>query len=182
MICRRKLLALPLLGVLALLAGLAVPAAGQADNKKPNPQPPAPNKGKGRPGQGGKVQFEEAKALRQAFLQLAAANHDYDGHRVKAMGAIKQALGMLDGFVLKHGNRQLQEATRGGQAAIAQAEQAAGLSRPLNEPQAVSDAALRRAAAILGQVRPILVQRNQRNVLGQVDTARREIRIALGIR
>jgi hypothetical protein len=68
-----------LLGVAALLAGLALPAGGEAQNK-PQPSakkagtPPAPKPGS--PVALAHQRLEDANAIRQAFGLLAVANHD----------------------------------------------------------------------------------------------------------
>jgi hypothetical protein len=98
------------------------------------------------------------------------------------MQAVKAALFDLDEFVLKHGAADLKAATRHGRAAVAQAEEAAAKAPGVHEPQAASDAQLRQAGQILGQARSTLVANNQRQVVGHVDKAIREIVDALKAR
>jgi hypothetical protein len=180
MIVRRKLLSLLLLGAPALLAGLTFPAPGQAHHK-PKPRPPAPKPAPPGPAAVAPTRFEQAQALRQAFVALAGANHDYNGHRVKAMHAVKHAVKMLDDHVMRHGTAPLQAATQQGQAAVAAAEKAAKATRMVHEPQPASDAALGQAGQVLQQVRPALVANKQHRILKQVDAASRHINIALKI-
>jgi hypothetical protein len=59
---------------------------------------------------------------------------------------------------------------------------AAKAAKPVHEPQPASDAALRGAAGTLMEVRKILAEHKQPKVLGHVDTAIKEISIALKIR
>jgi hypothetical protein len=184
MVSRRKLLSLPLLGVLAMLVGLALPAESQAQDKpKPPPPPKRPqNKPKPPPAVPGALQFQEANALRTAFIKLAAGNHDYNGHRWKAMHAVKAALVPLDNFVLKHGAAGLKVQTRDGQTAVASAEAAAKKAPTVREPQPASDALLGQAGKLLLQIRPTLVANKQPIVLKHVDTAIQEIKVALKVR
>jgi hypothetical protein len=129
------------------------------------------------------LRFQEAQSLRQAYLTLASGNHDYNGHRAKAMTAVRSALEILDGVVLKNGATQQKAATTQGQAAVGKAEAAAKLTPTLHEDQASSDKLLQQAAQTLTQVRATMVTNKQRpKVLGYVDTALSEISTALKIR
>jgi hypothetical protein len=127
------------------------------------------------------VQFHQADTLRKAFLELAGAKHDYDGHRVKAMYAVKAALGPLDEHVLKHGTPEMKLKTKEGQAAVAAAEKADRDTPKIKERQQVSDNLLLRARMRLLEVRPHLGRTKQNNVLPHMDTAVREIHVALKI-
>ncbi len=46
----------------------------------------------------------QAEALRQAFILLAWANHDYDGYRHKAMNQVQAAVHLLDADIMKNGD------------------------------------------------------------------------------
>jgi hypothetical protein len=175
MILRLKVLPL-LVGVAGLLAGLTFPAAGQARPKPKSPPAPKP----ARPGAGAAAQLrlEQAQALRQAFLALAGANHNYNGHRVKAMGHLKQALAILDGHVLRHGTAAQKAATRRGRAAVAAAEKAASTAPMVHMPQRVSNTALLQAGQGLLQVRPSLVVNKQHDVHTWVNRAIHHINMA----
>jgi hypothetical protein len=94
------------------------------------------------------------------LVALAAGNHDYDGHRWKAMHAVKAALVLLDNFVLKHDAAELKAATRHGRDAVAQAEEAAKRTPKVHEPQPASDALLGQAAQLLGEVAPLWSRTN----------------------
>jgi hypothetical protein len=176
---RRKLVWWPLLSVAALVVSLAFPVLSQADNK---PKPPAPKKGQANPAASTTLRFEQAQALRKAFIALAGANHDYNGHRVKAMRAVLDAVHLLDDHVMKHGTAQQQAATKKENAAVAQAEAAAKLAPMLREPQPASDLQLRQAGKLLVEVQASLAEHKQKPALGHVDTAIKEIGIALNVR
>ena len=120
--------------------------------------------------------------MRKAYTLLAAGNHDYDGHRVKAMGAVKDAVRILDDSIMKHGSTKLKAATTKEKAVIAQVDAVVKKSPALHEPQAASDTQLAKAAEVLAELRPTLVKNKQQNVLGHVDKAIKEIKIALKIR
>ena len=93
-----------------------------------------------------------ADTLRQAYGILSVADHDYKGHRVKAMKQIEAAAKLL-GVDLKGD----------------------GKSR---EPQGTSDEQLRAAQALLQQARAGLSGKAQKHV----DEAINQISIALKIR
>lgn len=124
MVTRRKLVWWPLFSVAALAVSLTCTAVSQAGKK---PKPP-PKKAPANPG-AATLQFNEAQALRKAFIVLAGGNHDYAGHRVKAMASVKNALNILDGHVMTHGTKAQQTATKKEQAVAAAAE-AAGNRTP----------------------------------------------------
>jgi hypothetical protein len=179
MLSRRLVLSLPLIAVLTGPASLPSAAAGPTDEKKAKAPPQA---GKPAPGQQEQVLVEEADVLRQAYIALASANHDYDGHRAKAMAAVKRGVKILGKAVDKHGTPAQKEAVEADEAAILQAEQAARQMQMLHEPQPASDRALRQGRQLLTQVRPTLVHHKQKGVLGDVDAAIQEVRIALKMR
>jgi hypothetical protein len=169
MFCLRKRLPALVLGVPALFAVLNVAAEARAQNSAAVARVT--------------LRFQEAQSLRQAYLTLASGNHDYDGHRAKAMTAVKSALKILDGVVLKKGTAQQKAATAQGQAAVAKADAAAKQTPTLHEDQASSDKLLQQAAQTLTQVRAAMVTNKQSpKVLGYVETALSEIATALKIR
>jgi hypothetical protein len=128
------------------------------------------------------VKFKEADALRQAYIALAGANHDYNGHRAKAMNHLQSAVKLLDQAVAKNGSAKAKGASAYEDAVTAAAKRAANGTQTIHEQQAVSDAQLNKAAQMLATVRPAVVQLKQKNVLGHVDNAIKEIGIALKIR
>ena len=167
-----------LLGVSALVASLVLPGVGHADNKKA----PPPKKGPAGPPAGATLPFEEAETLRKVFLLLAGANHDYNGHRVKAMHAVKEAINHLDGQVMKHGTASQKAATRSQNAGVAQAAEAARRAPTVHERQPASDAQLRQASQLLGEVRTTMAGHKQQLVVGLVGTALKQIGSALKVR
>jgi hypothetical protein len=183
MFSAHRLVKLFLLPLAILVAGLTFPGNSHAQAKpKGEPPPhkkdgPAPNKDKG-----AELKLEEAEALRKAYIAMAGGNHDYDGHRAKAMHAVREAVKILDGQVMEHGNAAQKAATKQGDAAVALADKAAKTMKMFHEPQPASDAALRGAAGTLLEVRKVLAEHKQPKVLGHVDTAIKEINIALKIR
>lgn len=157
----------------ALVACLALPAPSQARN------PPG---GKQKPRVGDPVRFQEAEALRRAFVALAGANHDYDGHRWKAMGATKESFHVLHEAIRKNGTPQQRAGADVLRAEIDAAEQAARQRGPVHEKQSVSDAAMKQGMQMLGQVRASMAAHKHFGALEHVDRALRQIGIALKIR
>jgi hypothetical protein len=175
MVIDRKLLSW-LLSMPALLAGLVFAAEGRAAGK---PKPPAKH---GPAKSAVQIHFEEAQALREAFLVLAGANHDYNGHRVHAMGAVKAAIKILDDAIEAHGSAKMKTAAAAGRAATTRAEQAARQTRTVHEVQRASDAQLLKAGEMLAQVRAVAAQNHQKRVLSHVDNAIREVKMGLRTR
>ncbi len=128
------------------------------------------------------VKFKEAEALREAYVLLAGANHDYDGHRVKAMGHIKSAVKILDQSVAKNGTAKSKAVSAYEDAVAAAAKRATKQTPTVHELQAVSDAQLKKVAVALAELRPTIVQHKQKNVLTHTDNAIKELDIALKIR
>jgi hypothetical protein len=93
-----------------------------------------------------------AGLLNQASGELAAANHDYKGHRAGAMRHVEEAARMLG--VNLHGDGRIRE------------------------NQVVSDAHLRNAQALLNEAGSGLAGKSLRHVVA----AERQISIALSIR
>jgi hypothetical protein len=90
--------------------------------------------------------------LDDAYATLAQANHDYKGHRARAMKQIEAALHELGTGVSGHGHGR--------------------------EPQGTSDAQLRAAETLLEQAVPTLSGRS----LKHVNNAINQINVALSIR
>jgi hypothetical protein len=128
------------------------------------------------------LKFKEAEALREIYIVLAGANHDYDGHRAKAMGQIQSAVKLLDKAVAKNGSVNAKTASAYEDAVAGAAKLAAKGAATVHELQSVSDARLKKALLGLAEVRPTPVQLKQKNVLNHVDTAIKELNIALKIR
>src|SRR4051794_31880205 len=94
-----------------LLAGLAFTAESQAQQGKK----------KGDQAQKQQMNLNEAEVLREAYLLLAAANHDYKGHRAKAMEHVHAAYQRLDHKVLRKGTDRQKAVTEIEDTATARA-------------------------------------------------------------
>lgn len=101
---------------------------------------------------GGNAQAAPVDLLRQAYVSLGQADHDYKGHRRAAMKQVEAAARLLGANL-------------------------AGEARN-REPQGVSDDQLRAAEGLLEQAAPSLSGRPLKHVLA----AERQINIALSIR
>ena len=98
----------------------------------------------------------EAGMLQNAYLILATGNHDYQGHRVKAMHQIEAAAKLL-GMNLSGDAKDKQ-------------------------PQPLSDAKLREAQGLLQSVLASSEVQNQKRVTKHINHAINQINIALSIR
>lgn len=98
----------------------------------------------------------QVQQLQQAYHILEVADHDYKGHRKKAMGHIERACKELG--VKPHGD---------------------GKGR---EPQGTSDAQLREAQSMLQQARATASANNLKQVVKHIDNALEEINTALKIK
>ena len=98
------------------------------------------------------------------------------------MQAAKAAVKILDGQVMTKGSGQARSSTQAQDAAMAQQNRVENSSATVHEAQAISDSQLGQAGQILAQVRSSVAQRKQKRVLGHVDTAIKEIQIALSIK
>jgi hypothetical protein len=98
----------------------------------------------------------ELEMLRAAYKTLAHADHDYQGHRVKAMHAIEAACDKLGTDIRGDGKAK--------------------------ETQPTSDNQLKDALAMLQQARTSAADSNQDAVVHHLDVAIKELGIALSIR
>ena len=98
----------------------------------------------------------EAGMLQNAYDILATGDHDYKGHRAKAMHAVKVAAGLL-GMTLKGDDKDRQ-------------------------PQPLSDAKLREAQGLLQNVLGNAEVMNQKRVVKHLTEAINQINIALSIK
>src|SRR5262245_22794150 len=81
-------------GLGALLACLLLAGDGQSE-----PQGKKGGKSKVDP----QVKLTEAEVLKEAYILMAMANHNYGGHRGRAMKQTEEAITMLDKSILKTG-------------------------------------------------------------------------------
>jgi len=98
----------------------------------------------------------EAGMLRRAYSILASGDHDYNGHRVKAMHHIERAASLL-GFTLRGDDRDRQ-------------------------PQPLSDDKLREAQGLLQNVLGAAEVKSQKKITKQISDAISEINEALTVR
>ncbi len=98
----------------------------------------------------------EAGMLQSAYLILATGDHDYQGHRVRAMHQIEAAAKLL-GMNLSGDAKDRQ-------------------------PQPLSDAKLREAQGLLQNVLGAAEVKNQKRVTKHINNAINQINIALSIR
>lgn len=124
----------------------------------------------------------EAEQLRNAWIYLAMANHDYDGQRVKAMHQIHDAVRLLDSSLSKttsSGDHVLAEKEEVNAARVKFLEKHGS---KVKEPQAISDMQLREAATILAGVQGALEKSNQKKALHHVREAEKHLKTALKVR
>ena len=98
----------------------------------------------------------EAGMLRRAYRILATGDHDYKGHRVKAMEAVKSAADLL-GLDLRGDDKD-------------------------RAPQPLSDARLREAQGLIEQVLGAAEVKDQKRIVKHLKTAINQINIALSIK
>jgi hypothetical protein len=95
----------------------------------------------------------EISLLQNAYVLLSTANHDYDGHRIKAMKSVHAAATLLRVSLQGEGRGQ--------------------------EQQGTSDTQLRQAQKMLEQVRTAAAGRKQRRLVKHLDTAIQHLSTAL---
>jgi hypothetical protein len=128
------------------------------------------------------MNLREGALLKEAYIYLAMANHNYDGHRAKAMNHVQEAAKILDAKILKNGTDGQKVLALQQDVKAYEAKFLAKLSPKEREPQALSDAQMAQGLRLLHEVKPILVKRKQTRVLNQVDTAIAEVAKGLASR
>jgi len=128
------------------------------------------------------VKVKEAAVLKKAYILLAMGDHTYDGHRVKAMAQVEEAIKILDRSVMATGTKGQKVVAAQQEVAAARAAFIAKHQGIVHESQAASDLQLREAARLLAEVRPALVNHKQPKVREHVDHAIKQVEIALAIR
>jgi len=120
----------------------------------------------------------EVTALRPALQLLEEADHDYKGHRAKAMEDIAQACKILGTEIKAAGTRP---ATRAGtRPATKPATHPHKDGEP--EPQNVSDTQLHEALTIVKNVRKGIATGTQPHIAEKLDDAIKEINDALEVK
>jgi hypothetical protein len=99
---------------------------------------------------------QEIGQLRQAYAILAKADHDYDGHRIRAMHAVERACDVL-GQDIRGDGKDVQ-------------------------PQATSDEELRQAQGIIQGVESDATSNKQERVARHLAKAVSEIEVALSVK
>ena len=113
---------------------------------------------------------------------MAGANHDYGGHRVKAMHAVHGAYGILDKEINKVGTPQQKAASKQGDALAEAAREAAKKTPVVHENQGASDVQMAQASEILAQLRAVFHQAQRKHLLEHVNRALDEIQRAFEYR
>ena len=124
----------------------------------------------------------EADVLTGAYVLLAAANHDYDGHRPRAMRHVEVACNILEADLLTRGSVQKQINALKDANAKTLVKYASQTDAAVHETQALSDAQLLLADVLIQRVAFFLNPTRQRHVLSRLADADREIGLALLIR
>src|SRR5262245_27704720 len=125
---------------------------------------------------------KESEALKEAYILMAAANHDYNGHRAKSMNALGKAFEALDMYVVKNGTVLDRIKTiRDDQVAAAARFLEKG-DTAVHEPQFYSDLQLRQAAVLMEEVKVVMAANKQTKGMHHVDEALKEVGIALKTR
>jgi hypothetical protein len=104
----------------------------------------------------GRATTGDVQTLTQAYSTLASADHDYQGHRVKAMQAIKKASRLMGHKITGEGHAK--------------------------EPQSLSDAQLRSVQGMLQKVRGTVSGGKQQMVVQHLNEAIHHLSVALSIK
>lgn len=131
-----------------------------------------------------KVEIEELKAkearvIREAYILLAGANHDYLGHRAKAMDHLQTAVRVLEERLARNGSARTKLESEYEDAVAETAKRAQLLVLPVHENQMQSNIQLKNAAILLLELRPTTIKLDQRRVLHHIDRAVAELQIGL---
>lgn len=129
------------------------------------------------------VKLDELATLKSARKLLEGANHDYKGHRAKAVHAITQAIHELEHHGAKGTGKHLRTAqgTSAAKAAVHAAKANGAKVPPVHEAQGVSDTQLRAAQQLLLKAQAELSTGNHPKASAHVQTAIQELETALRI-
>ena len=149
----------------AVLAGLVCPAAGQSGPKA------------------AAAKEQEAVTLKNAYVLMAIADHDYDGHRVKAMHEVEEAIKRIDHTLMKDGGKGNQVVVTEDEIATAKAAFKAKHEGKHHEGQGHSDVELREARELLVKVHETLgASKKHPKAHDHVAKAIKDLDVALKIR
>jgi hypothetical protein len=124
----------------------------------------------------------EGTLLKEAYIYLSMANHDYNGHRHRAMGHLQEAAKILDEKMLKKGTDGQKTLALKQDIEAYRAKFLAKHSPTVHEPQALADLQMEAGLKLLTEVKPLLEQRKQTRVLNFVDKAIAEVNRGLAYR
>jgi len=126
------------------------------------------------------AKVKEVEVLKEAYVLMAMGNHDYDGHRVKAMAQVEDAIKILDNSILKDGTNGQKVVANDEEIATAKAAFIAKHQGVDHTSQAFSDLQMREAQQLLNNVHETLTK--QPKVRGHVGNAIKHTETALKIR
>ena len=128
------------------------------------------------------VKLDEIAALKSAKKMLEGANHDYKGHRAKAVHAIHEAIVELEHHKGTGKHVPANPAVAAAKAKEHAAEKAANAATPkVHEAQLASDVQVKTAQQLLLQVHAALSTGNHPKAMGHVKIAIQELETALKI-
>jgi hypothetical protein len=122
------------------------------------------------------VKLDELATLKTVKQMLEAANHDYAGHRAKAVHAVHKAIQEIEHHTPK--------APPNPAAAVAKANARAANAKipPVHEAQIASDVQLRAAQELLVKVQAELATGKHPKAIAHVQLALQELQVALQIK
>lgn len=126
------------------------------------------------------VKLDELGSLRTALKLLEGANHDYKGHRAKAVHAVHEAIHEIE----HHGQKHVPTppAVAAAKAAVKASTPKTGAVPPVHENQVASDTQLVAAEQLLSKVFAELTTTGKHpKAIGHVKIAVQELQIALKI-
>jgi hypothetical protein len=150
----------------ALLTGLSGASNGQA---RPTPKAEA-------------AKVQEAAVLKDAYILMAMGDHDYNGHRAKAMKQTEEAIKILDHSIMKDGTKGEKIVAAKEEIAAAREAFIAKHQGKLHEAQAISDAQMREAGKLLVKAHEALTQKKHSKVREHVNAAIKDVEAALKTR
>ena len=131
------------------------------------------------------IKLDEIASLKMAKQLLEGANHDYKGHRAKAVHAIHQAIAEIEHHHHKGTGKQAPTSPAAAAAkanAKALHSQAAAKTPIVHEAQAASDTQLRAAEQLLVKVQSELATGKHPKAIAHVQLALQELQVALAIK
>jgi hypothetical protein len=130
----------------------------------------------------GEGRGKEAVALKEAYILMAGADHDYDGHRVEAMKRVEEAVKRLDHRIMRDGTNNQKIVATKDEIAAGRAKFIEKQQGKVYEGQALSDLQMREALQLIVKVREAAPLQKQPKVHEHVEEAIKHVEIALKIR